>query len=400
MSTVLIAVLAALAVGLGAYVAFLVSGKKGTLEKARADARAEAEKAAEILQGSRKEAANILKEAALQAKDHLLQVKIDFEKETRDRKNELGQLEKRLLQKEDQFDRKNEQVETRAAEYTKKELEIAGRARTLEAAQADLDARLASTRVELERVAGLSAEQAKAEIVELIAEDAKMEAGKRIRVMDEEFKEEATQKARKMISLAVQRYAADYVAEHVVSAVPLPSEEMKGRIIGREGRNIRAFEAATGIDVIIDDTPEAVILSGFNPVRREIARISLTRLLQDGRIHPARIEETVEKVAKEVEETIREAGEQALFDLGIHGVHADLVKLIGRLKYRTSYGQNIYTHSLEVAFLCGMIASELGLNAKVAKRAGLLHDIGKAVDHEVEGPHALIGADLARKYGE
>ncbi len=227
-----------------------------------------------------------------------------------------------------------------------------------------------------------------------------MEAGKKIRVMDEEFKEEATQKARKMISLAVQRYAADYVAEHVVSAVPLPSEEMKGRIIGREGRNIRAFEAATGIDVIIDDTPEAVILSGFNPVRREIARISLTRLVQDGRIHPARIEETVEKVTKEVEETIREAGEQALFDLGIHGVHAELVKLIGRLKYRTSYGQNIYTHSLEVAFLCGMIASELGLNAKVAKRAGLLHDIGKAVDHEVEGPHALIGADLARKYGE
>ena len=400
MSTVLIAVLAALAVGLAAYVAFLLSGKKTTLDKARTDARAEAEKAAEILQSSRKEAANILKEAALQAKDHLLQVKIDFEKETRDRKNELSQLEKRLLQKEDQLDRKNEQVDSRAAEYAKKEREIAEQDRKLQAAQADLDARLAASRVELERVAGLSADQAKAEIVELIADEAKMEAGKKIRAMDEEFKEEATQKARKMISLAVQRYAADYVAEHVVSSVPLPSEEMKGRIIGREGRNIRAFEAATGIDVIIDDTPEAVILSGFNPVRREIARISLTRLLQDGRIHPARIEETVEKVAKEVEETIREAGEQALFDLGIHGVHPELVKLIGRLKFRTSYGQNIYTHSLEVAFLCGMIASELGLNAKVAKRAGLLHDIGKAVDHEVEGPHALIGADLARKYGE
>ncbi|MBP2683868.1 MAG: phosphodiesterase, partial [Deltaproteobacteria bacterium] len=254
MSTVLIAVLAALAVGLGVYVAFLLSGKKGTLDKARADARAEAEKAAEILQSSRKEAANILKEAALQAKDNLLQAKIDFEKETRDRKNELSQLEKRLLQKEDQLDRKTEQVEGRAAEFSKKEREIADEARKLEADQADLDARLAATRVELERVAGLSAEQAKAEIVELIAEDAKMEAGKKIRVMDEEFKEEATQKARKMISLAVQRYAADYVAEHVVSAVPLPSEEMKGRIIGREGRNIRAFEAATGIDVIIDDT--------------------------------------------------------------------------------------------------------------------------------------------------
>ena len=264
----------------------------------------------------------------------MLQVKIDFEKETRDRKNELSQLEKRLLQKEDQLDRKTEQVEAHAAEYAKKEREIAEQARKIEAAQADLDARLAATRVELERVAGLSAEQAKAEIVELIAEEAKMEAGKKIRVMDEEFKEEATQKARKMISLAVQRYAADYVAEHVVSAVPLPSDEMKGRIIGCEGRNIRAFEAATGIDVIIDDTPEAVILSGFNPVRREIARISLTRLLQDGRIHPARIEETVEKVAKEMEETIREAGEQALFDLGIHGVHAELVKLIGRASCR------------------------------------------------------------------
>jgi ribonuclease Y len=400
MSMMFIAILAAAVVGLGVYVAFLLSGKKDTQEKARAEAVAEAEKAAEILQSSRKEAANILKEAALQAKDHLLQVKIDFEKETRDRKNELSQIEKRLLQKEDQLDRKNEQVESRVAEFATRDREIAEHLRKLETSRSELDTKIEGARLELQRVAGLTAEQAKAEIVECIAEEAKMEAGKKVRLIDEEFKEEATQKARKMIALAVQRYAADYVAEHVVSAVPLPSEEMKGRIIGREGRNIRAFEAATGIDVIIDDTPEAVILSGFNPVRREVARISLTRLLQDGRIHPARIEETVEKVTKEVDETIREAGEQALFDLGIHGIHPELVKLIGRLKYRTSYGQNIYTHSLEVAFLCGMIASELGLNAKVAKRAGLLHDIGKAVDHEVEGPHALIGADLAKKYGE
>ncbi len=396
MATGIIAVLAALVVALVLYVSSLIAGKRS----AQGKAQAEADKAAEILQGARKEAENILKEAALQAKDHMLQVKIDFEQETRDRKTELGQLEKRLLQKEDQLDRKIEQADVRANELVKKERETAEQSRKLDALQVSLDARHAETRAERERVAGLSAEQAKAEIVELVSEDARMEAAKKIRVMDEEFKEEATQKARKMISIAVQRYAADYVTEHVVSAVPLPSEEMKGRIIGREGRNIRAFEAATGIDVIIDDTPEAVILSGFNPVRREIARISLSRLLQDGRIHPARIEETVEKVTKEVEETIREAGEQALFDLGIHGVHAELVKLIGKLKYRTSYGQNIYAHSLEVAFLCGMIASELGLNAKVAKRAGLLHDIGKAVDHEVEGPHALIGADLARKYGE
>jgi ribonuclease Y len=395
-SMVIIAALAALVVGLGLLLVSLLSRKR----TAEGKAREEAGKAEEILQVARKEAETVLKEAALQAKDHMLQVKLDFERETRDRKNELSLLEKRLLQKEDQVDRKNEQLEARAEEYGRREAELSEHARRLEAAREQVEALLARGKADLERIAGLTAEQAKAEIVERVAEEAKMEAGKKIRAMDEEFREEATQKARKMISLAVQRYAADYVTEHVVTAVPLPSEEMKGRIIGREGRNIRAFEAATGIDVIIDDTPEAVILSGFNPVRREIARISLSRLVQDGRIHPARIEETVEKVTKEVEDTIREAGEQALFDLGIHGVHPELVKLIGKLKYRTSYGQNIYTHSLEVAFLCGMIASELGLNAKVAKRAGLLHDIGKAVDHEVEGPHALIGADLARKYGE
>jgi len=395
-SMMIIAALAALVVGLGLLVLSLLSRKRIVEGKAREDAG----KAEEVLQVARKEAETVLKEAALQAKDHMLQVKLDFERETRERKNEIGQLEKRLLQKEDQVDRKNEQLEARAAEFGRREAELSEQARKLEATREQVEAHLARGKSDLERIAGLTAEQAKAEIVERVAEDAKLEAGKKIRVMDEEFREEATQKARKMISLAVQRYAADYVTEHVVTAVPLPSEEMKGRIIGREGRNIRAFEAATGIDVIIDDTPEAVILSGFNPVRREIARISLSRLVQDGRIHPARIEETVEKVTKEVEDTIREAGEQALFDLGIHGVHVELVKLIGKLKYRTSYGQNIYTHSLEVAFLCGMIASELGLNAKVAKRAGLLHDIGKAVDHEVEGPHALIGADLARKYGE
>jgi ribonuclease Y len=392
----IVAALVALVVTLGLYVISLVS-KRRTVEGM---ARLEAGKTEEILQNARREAENILKEAALQAKDHMLQVKLDFEQETRDRKNELGQVEKRLLQKEDQLDKKNEHLEVRSAEIGKKEREISDQERRLDAARLDLEARIAQAQADRERIAGLSSEQAKAEIVEMITNEAKMEAGKKIRAIDEEFKEEAAQKARKLISVAVQRYAADYVTEHVVTAVPLPSEEMKGRIIGREGRNIRAFEAATGIDVIIDDTPEAVILSGFNPVRREIARISLSRLVQDGRIHPARIEETVEKVTKEVDETIREAGEQALFDLGIHGVHAELVKLIGKLKYRTSYGQNIYTHSLEVAFLCGMIASELGLNAKVAKRAGLLHDIGKAVDHEVEGPHALIGADLARKYGE
>jgi ribonuclease Y len=393
---IIMAALAVLAAALGLMVAVLLTKKRSAEDRARAGAA----KAEELLQNAKKEAENVLKEATLQAKDYQLQVKLDFERETRERKNEISQLEKRLLQKEDLLDRKTDALEGRAQEYGRKEKELDEHSKKLETQQADLREAIQKTRENLERIAGVTAEQAKAELVEGVANEARLEAGKKIRAMDEEFKEEAAQKARKIISLAVQRYAADYVAEHVVTAVPLPSEEMKGRIIGREGRNIRAFEAATGIDIIIDDTPEAVILSGFNPVRREVARIALTRLVQDGRIHPARIEETVEKVAKEVDELVREAGEQALFDLGLHGVHPELVKLIGKLKYRTSYGQNIYTHSLEVAFLCGMIASELGISSKIAKRAGLLHDIGKAVDHEIEGPHALIGGDLAKKYGE
>ncbi len=393
---IIMVALAVLAAALGLMAAVLLTKKRSAEDRARAGAA----KAEELLQNAKKEAENVLKEATLQAKDYQLQVKLDFERETRERKNEIGQLEKRLLQKEDLLDRKTDALEGRAQEYGRKEKELDEHSKKLEAQQVELREAIQKARENLERIAGVTAEQAKAELVEGVANEARLEAGKKIRAMDEEFKEEAAQKARKIISLAVQRYAADYVAEHVVTAVPLPSEEMKGRIIGREGRNIRAFEAATGIDIIIDDTPEAVILSGFNPVRREVARIALSRLVQDGRIHPARIEETVEKVAKEVDELVREAGEQALFDLGLHGVHPELVKLIGKLKYRTSYGQNIYTHSLEVAFLCGMIASELGISAKVAKRAGLLHDIGKAVDHEIEGPHALIGGDLAKKYGE
>ena len=391
-----IVVLSIIVVGLTFVVFALLSKKKYAEDRAREAAA----KADDILKSARKEAENTLKEAALQAKDYQLQVKLDFERETRERKNEISQLEKRLLQKEDVLDRKTEGLEARVQEFGKKEKELAEMEQRLERRDAELQEMIRGAKENLERVAGVTAEQAKAELVEMVTDEAKLEAGKKIRAIDEEFREEAGQKAKKMISLAVQRYAADYVAERVVTAVPLPSDEMKGRIIGREGRNIRAFEAATGIDVIIDDTPEAVILSGFNPVRREVARIALSRLVQDGRIHPARIEETVDKVTKEVDEIIREAGEQALFDLGLHGLHPELVKLIGKLKYRTSYGQNIYTHSLEVAFLCGMIASELGLSAKIAKRAGLLHDIGKAVDHEVEGPHALIGADLCKKYGE
>jgi ribonuclease Y len=246
----------------------------------------------------------------------------------------------------------------------------------------------------------MTASEAKSILVESMENEAKLDAAKMIKVIEEEAKETADKKSKEIISLAIQRYAGEYVAERTVSVVPLPSDEMKGRIIGREGRNIRALEAATGIDLIIDDTPEAVILSGFNPVRREVARIALEKLIADGRIHPGRIEEVVRKAEEEVELAIKDAGEQAAFDLGVHGIHPEVLKLIGRLRYRTSYSQNIYQHSLEVAFLCGIMAAELGINVKQAKRAGLLHDLGKAVDHEVEGSHAVIGAELARKYGE
>ena len=250
------------------------------------------------------------------------------------------------------------------------------------------------------KLAGISQEEAKKLLMESLESEARMEAAKGLVRIENEMKMEADRKGKNILALAISRYAGDYVADRTVSMVPLPSDEMKGRIIGREGRNIRAIEAATGIDIIIDDTPEAVILSGFNPVRREVARLSLLQLISDGRIHPGRIEEVVEKMTKELEVTMRDAGEQATFDVGAHGVHVELIDLLGRLKYRTSYGQNVLQHSLEVSFLCGIMASELGVDVKMAKRAGLLHDIGKAVDHEVEGSHAIIGRDLAKKYGE
>ncbi|MBW2710156.1 MAG: ribonuclease Y, partial [Deltaproteobacteria bacterium] len=259
---------------------------------------------------------------------------------------------------------------------------------------------IAEQRRALESLAGMSGEEAKQLLMESMEMEAKHDAAKLIRRIETETKAEADRKSQEIIALAVKRYAGDYATEKIVSVVNLPSEEMKGRIIGREGRNIRAIEAATGIDLIIDDTPEAVILSGFNPVRRQIAKISLERLIEDGRIHPARIEEIVAKAGKEIESSMKEAGEQATFDVGVHGINHELVKLIGRLKYRSSYTQNVLQHSMEVSFLCGIMAAELGVNVKQAKRAGLLHDIGKAVDHEVEGPHAMIGADLARRYGE
>ena len=327
-------------------------------------------------------------------------MKLEFEKETRDRKEQFLIQEKRLLHKEENLDRKTEQLEKRESKVLERERAIDAVEKEVRKKEAECDRLIAEQRKQLERLAGISSEEAKHLLIRSMEEDAKQEAAKTLRRVENETRAEADRKAQEILALAVKRYAGDYVAEKTVSVVSLPNEEMKGRIIGREGRNIRAIEAATGIDLIIDDTPEAVILSGFNPVRREVAKVALERLIDDGRIHPARIEEIVAKVTKEIEASIKEAGEQTAFDVGVHGINSELIKLVGRLKYRSSYAQNVLQHSREVSFLCGVMASELGLNVRQAKRAGLLHDIGKAVDHEVEGPHALIGADLAKKYGE
>jgi ribonuclease Y len=353
-----------------------------------------------ILAEAQKEARTTKKEAALQAKDTLYQMKIEFEKETKEKREQLLIQEKRLFHKEENIDRKTEQLEKRESRIAEKEKGIDQVEKELRRKGGELERLVAEQRKQLEKLAGVSSEEAKQLLINSMESEAKHDGAKLIRKIENEARAEADRKSQEILALAVKRYAGDYVAEKTVSVVNLPNEEMKGRIIGREGRNIRAIEAATGIDLIIDDTPEAVILSGFNPVRREVAKISLERLIDDGRIHPARIEEIVSKVNKEIEASIKEAGEQATFDVGVHGISQELVKLIGRLKYRSSYAQNVLQHSIEVSFLCGVMAAELGLNVKQAKRAGLLHDIGKAVDHEVEGPHATIGADLAKKYGE
>jgi len=391
MNIILICVIAFL----GGVIGFLIRKKfsDATIGSAKEVAKRlieEAEKRVEILK----------KEALLQAKEKFFQEKSEFEKETVEKRQELQNLERRIIQKESHLDKKVELLETKEAEYSRKEKALTQQEKVILEQEKKVASLFEKQRIQLENIARMSSEEAKRLLMESMENEAKHEAAKWIKKIEEEAHELADKKAKEIISLAVQRYAGEYVSEKTVSVVNLPNEEMKGRIIGREGRNIRALEAATGIDLIIDDTPEAVILSGFNPIRREIARISLERLVSDGRIHPARIEEIVQKVEQEIDVSIREAGEQATFDVGVHGIHPELIKLIGRLKYRTSFAQNVYQHSLEVAFLCGIMASELGINVKQAKRAGLLHDIGKSVDHEVEGSHGKIGAELARKFGE
>ncbi len=358
------------------------------------------EEARAIVEEAHKEAEILKKEALLRAKEEALAEKSRVEQELERRKSEILALENRIQQREANLDKKQETLERREARMEEREAQLAQRLQEVDEKAKELEERSADVLRTLERVAGMTAEQAKEELKKSLLSEARHEAAKKVREIEEEARKAADNKAKEIISLAIQRYAGEYVAERTVTSVQLPNDEMKGRIIGREGRNIRAIEAATGVDLIVDDTPETVLLSGYNPVRREVARIALERLIADGRIHPARIEEMVRKVGREVEREVREAGEQATFDVGVHGIHPELVNLLGRLKFRSSFAQNVLTHSLEVAFLCGIMAAELGINVKKAKRAGLLHDIGKAVDHEVEGSHAAIGADLARKHGE
>lgn len=385
-----------LIVGLGlASVFFWVRAKQE-----RAETEAAQKTAARILEEAKKDASAIRKEAELHAKDSVLRERAEFEKEVRDSRRELQNQERRLIGKEESIDKRLESVDKRDGELARRDQAIKSREKQVEEQAAEYGRQFEESRRQLEQVAGLTREEAKRSLIDQMVEEAKHESAKRIRVIEEEAKEEAVRRSQKIVALAIERLAGDFVAERSVTVFPLPNDELKGKIIGREGRNIRALEAATGIDLIVDDTPETVVISGHNPIRREIARLSLEKLVSDGRIHPGRIEEVVRKSEQELEESIKEAGQKAIFDVGVHGVHPEIIKLLGRLKYRYSYAQNVLLHSIEAAFICGGMAAELGLNEKQARRAALLHDIGKAVDHEVEGSHAIIGAELARKYGE
>ncbi|MCP4645678.1 MAG: ribonuclease Y [bacterium] len=356
--------------------------------------------AAQSLSDAEREAAAIIKEARTALKEERIELRAKLEQEAREQRKELVALEKRILAKEESVDKRVEVIDGKASELASQERELVKRETTIDSRRKELDTIVADQTVRLENISGMSAEQAKTELFSQLETEVRRETAHRLKRIEDEMTESAHKKAQWIIGQAIQRCAADHVAETAVSVVALPSDEMKGRIIGREGRNIRALEGATGINVIIDDTPEAVILSGFDPIRRQIARITLERLIQDGRIHPARIEEVAQKVSDEMAQTIRELGEQASLEVDVHGLHAEVIKLLGRLHYRTSYGQNVLQHAKEVCHLAGLMAAELGINIQEAKRAAFIHDIGKAVSHEVEGSHAIIGRDLAKRYGE
>lgn len=351
------------------------------------------QKALEIVDEAKKAAETKKKELLLEAKEEALKTKNDIDKEVKERRNDIQKQERRVVQKEEALDRKTDALEKKEAALNKKYEEV-------DAVKEKARAALEKQESELERISGLTVEQAKDHLLALVESDIKVEASKMIMDIESKAKQEGEKRARMIVANSIQKCAVDHVAETTVSVVNLPNDEMKGRIIGREGRNIRALESLTGIDLIIDDTPEAVILSGFDPIRREIARLALEKLVIDGRVHPARIEEMVEKSRKEVEQLIKDEGEAATFETGVHGLHPEMVRLLGKMKYRTSYGQNVLKHSIEVSLLCGIMAGELGVDVTLAKRAGLLHDIGKSVDHEMEGSHITIGASLCKKYKE
>ena len=351
------------------------------------------EEAKRIVLDGEKQAETKKKEALIEAKEEILRQRNESEREIKERRSEISKTERRLVQKEENLDRKSENLE-------KKNEQLDRKLKDVDAIRAQAEEALAKQLTVLEEISGLSISEAKEQLIEKVESQVKHELAQRLDELETQFKEESETKARNILSLAIQRCAADHVAEATISSVALPSEEMKGRIIGREGRNIQKIETLTGVELIIDDTPEAITISGFDPVRREVARVALEKLISDGRIHPARIEEMIEKAQKEVDASVKQAGERATFEVGIHGIHPELVRLLGRLRYRTSYGQNVLKHSIEVAFLAGMMAEELGVDANTAKRAGLLHDIGKAFPHDVEGSHVEIGVNALKKYKE
>jgi len=358
------------------------------------------EAAQQILDEAKKEGSVIKREAQVQAKDTILQAKSEVEQEINERRKEIQQVERRLQGRDEALEKRSGALADREDGLNRREQSLKSKADSQQKKEQEYDRLIDQTRQKLEQTAGLSRDEAKQVLVDQMTEEARQDASRRIMAFEEEAREEATRRARKIISIAIERLSGEFVSERTASVIHLPSDDMKGRIIGREGRNIRAFEAATGVDLVIDDTPETVLVSSHSPIRREITRVALERLISDGRINPGRIEEVVKKAEGEVEESVREAGQRAVLELGINGVHPEIVKLVGMLKYRYSYGQNVLMHSIETAYICGIIAAELGLNEKQAKRSGLLHDIGKAVSHEIEGSHAIIGGEVARKYGE
>ena len=389
-------IVAFVAVAITLLIAVPVACKVAVSNKVKQDAEkigTAEEKARNIIDEALKTAETKKREALLEAKEESLKTRNELEKETKERRNELQKYEKRVLAKEESVDRKADAIEKKEAEYTAKEAELRKKEKKVDELH-DQGVQ------ELERISGLTSEQAKEYLLKSVEDEVKIDTAKLYKELESKAKEDAAKKAKEYVVTAIQKCAVDHVSETTISVVQLPSDEMKGRIIGREGRNIRTLETLTGVDLIIDDTPEAVVLSAFDPIRREVARIALEKLIVDGRIHPARIEEMVEKAQKEVETIIREEGEAATLEVGVHGIHPELVRLLGRMKYRTSYGQNALKHSIEVAQLAGLLAGEIGVDVRMAKRAGLLHDIGKSIDHEIEGSHIQIGADLCRKYKE